>query len=97
VFRVRDGEGLTSGAGEVDRLALDSFDIRVDRPGAILVRIHWSSNFRVVRGDACIAPSEEGWTRVVAADAGTVRVHAGMDLDRTLETGTQQCTARSAR
>jgi hypothetical protein len=92
-YRVRGATGLTSGAGRLSNLTLSSFDVHFDAPGTALVRTHWSPNFEVTRGNACIAPSSDGWTTVVGRSAGTIRVEANFGLGA-LTAGTPTCRAQ---
>jgi hypothetical protein len=92
-YRVRAATGLASGAGRLSNLTLSSFDVHFDAPGTALVRTHWSPNFEVTRGTACIAPSSDGWTTVVGRSAGTVRVEATFVLGA-ITAGTPTCPAQ---
>lgn len=95
LYRVRGATGLATGRGRLHHFTLNSFDVQFDAPGTLLVRTHWSPNFRVTRGDACIEPSPDDWTTVVGRSAGTIRVEATFDLDA-LADATPTCTSRPA-
>jgi hypothetical protein len=92
LYRVRNSAGLATGDGRLSHLEMSSFDVTFDKPGTVLVRTHWSPNFHVAAGNACIAPSPDGWTTVVGHAAGTVRVEAGFEISA-LTLGSPHCTA----
>jgi hypothetical protein len=97
IFRVVNGTGLATGPGRVTALSVNEFDLRFDRPGSLFVRIHWSPNLRVVKGDACLAPTPTGWTNVTAPRGGAIRIGAGVDVADALEGGGPACASASGR
>jgi hypothetical protein len=74
LWQVEGTPGLLSGAGRLTTIAPDQIDLRVSRPGAMLLRVRFSSYWRLVKGAACVAATKAGWTEVYAPDAGPVRL-----------------------
>jgi hypothetical protein len=70
LFRTRDPLPLATGAAR--RVRLDASDVRVgvDRPGTVLVRVHWTPYWRLVSGSGCLA-RHGPWTVLDARRPGT--------------------------
>jgi hypothetical protein len=66
------------------RLAADSFDVDVRRPGAARVQVQWSSYWRA--DGACVEPDGE-WTRVTARRPGRLHVHIAFSPGRIVSRG----------
>ena len=56
---------MVDGPGHLERLDPDSFTVRADQPGDLLVRVRYSSHWDV-DGAGCAVPSPQGWTLVRA-------------------------------
>jgi hypothetical protein len=74
VFRVRGAPSLATGAVSLDALDASGFLVQARRAGTGVVRMHFSPLLKVVRGNACLAPTRNGWTRVRARAAGELKV-----------------------
>ena len=59
------------------QLSEAGFELRARAPGSIPIAVRFSPYYRVVAGDACVSETD-GWTTVVAAAAGTIRVEADL-------------------
>jgi hypothetical protein len=81
VWRVDAPTPIATGAAFLDRMDGGSFTLTATGPGPALVRVRWSPYWHVDQGQACLAPAPGGWTEVVAAHAGTVRVTARLAVD----------------
>lgn len=92
-YAVRDALPLVSGPATLMSLRPDGFTLRARGPGLILVRVRTTPYYTVTQGTACIAKSEDGWTRVRVARAGTVRVQAKFALDDVVGDGSSCPTA----
>jgi hypothetical protein len=73
LFRVTTSKPLVEGPARMTELKADSFTLAVDAPGDVVVRIHYSSHWDV-DGPGCAAPTDDDWTVVRFASAGTWRV-----------------------
>ncbi|MDX6717839.1 MAG: hypothetical protein QOJ63_93 [Solirubrobacteraceae bacterium] len=96
VFEVLDTPGLTDGVGRLQRIGSQSFTLRAPRPGATLVRVHYTPYWQVTRGRGCVTRAGGGWTLVRAARAGTIRVEAAFAPLRILDRGARCSGARPA-
>ncbi|HEY8082969.1 MAG TPA: hypothetical protein VIE64_05360 [Solirubrobacterales bacterium] len=73
LFAVRDPSGLTDGSARVTSIGPDWFEVRVDRPGRSVLRIHYNRYWKLDGVEACLR--EEGpWSVLEAHAAGTVQV-----------------------
>ena len=67
---------FASGAGAMSALGVDTFTLRVRRPGTTLVRLHYSRMWRSQDPGVCISTSPDGWTQVTSGHAGDITVAA---------------------
>ena len=73
LWKVGGAAPLVEGPARLTAMDADSFTLAVDRPGDVVVRIHYSSHWDV-DGPGCAVPTIDGWTRIRFPDAGTWRV-----------------------
>lgn len=73
LWRVSGARPLVEGAASLVDLDADSFTLKVDAPGDVLVRINYSSHWDV-DGPGCAVPDESGWTVIRFPKVGTWRV-----------------------
>ena len=95
IYEVLGTPGLSDGVGQVTRIAAQSFQLRVRRPGFTLVRIRYTPYWRVAKGRGCVLRARDGWTLVYALRAGTLRVDASFDPRRLLDSDAR-CSAPAA-
>jgi hypothetical protein len=88
LFAVRNPAPLVGGPGRLTSLNTDSFSIQVDRPGSLVVRVHWQPYWALASGRGCVYPAGD-WTVVRSAIPGNVHV--------TTEFAIQRIGARSPR
>ncbi len=74
VWKVSDYRGYADGPGRLVSMGTDTFTVKFDHPGSILVRIHYMSRWATEAG-ACVARTTDGWTRVNATSSGQFMVH----------------------
>jgi len=84
IFEVLGTPGLADGAGEVARIAPQSFELRMRQPGFTLVRVRFTPYWRVASGRGCVLRGRDGWTLVYALSAA-LRIDAGFDPRRLLD------------
>ncbi|HLI32108.1 MAG TPA: hypothetical protein VKU89_05140 [Solirubrobacteraceae bacterium] len=66
---------LTAGGGaQLTQMGHESFTVRVDRPGSYLVKLHYTTYWRVRSGSVQLREGPEGFTELVARSAGTAQV-----------------------
>ncbi|HEX2016127.1 MAG TPA: hypothetical protein VGN69_05480 [Solirubrobacteraceae bacterium] len=87
VFSFTHPQALTDGPGRLLALHNQSFEVALDRPGLVRVRVHFTPYWEVVGGRGCVSQGSEGWTQVRASRPGTIRVVARFDLGRVLDHG----------
>jgi hypothetical protein len=76
VYEVRGAQPLASGPGRLTAIDDDGFTLRATRPGAFLVRVHYTPYWQVSVGLGTVSEAEDGWTRVTTGRAGAVTVDA---------------------
>ena len=84
VFAVRGAQDLASGPADIASITTDSFTLRADHAGEVLVRVRYTPYWTVTRGRACVRPGPGGFTRVAVPGPGRFRVAARFDLTRML-------------
>ena len=87
VYAVKDPTPLASGAAELVKIKPQGFILRGLRPGKATVRVRWTRYWTVERGQACLVPSEDGFTQVRVLKPGPIEVHAGFTPWRVLGGG----------
>jgi hypothetical protein len=73
LWRAETAKPFVDGPARLVAFDADSFTVRVDTPGDVVVRIRYSSHWDV-DGPGCAAPTDDGWTRIRFSAAGTWRV-----------------------
>jgi hypothetical protein len=96
VFALTDPVRLAQGPARLTALHDQGFTLQATHPGVVLVRVHFTPYWAVTRGTACVAPGPEGFTRVVARRAGTVRVVVSFALGRIFADGPRCASGVSA-
>ena len=81
LFAVSHPAPLVRGPGRLSSLETDSFTLQVDRPGRLLVRVHWQPYWALARGQGCVYPSGD-WTAVRSATPGTVHITTAFAIQR---------------
>lgn len=79
IYRVIGAPPLARGPGRLTFLGHDRFALAARRPGAFLVRVHYSPWWTVTAGGASVA-SAGGWTKVIVRRPGRVVVAARLSL-----------------
>ncbi len=90
VYAVRHPTPLAQGPAQVTALGPDWLTLRATRPGSVLVHVHYSPYWAVVRGAGCVAPAGRD-TRLVLRRAGTVRLAIRFALGR-IAADSARCT-----
>ncbi|HET9729832.1 MAG TPA: hypothetical protein VFR41_10450 [Acidimicrobiia bacterium] len=73
VWQVKDFEGLVQGGASLRTMTPDTLTLRVQRPGAIKVRVRASSHWSVP-APACVTSTADGWLVVDHAPRGLLEV-----------------------
>ncbi len=74
VWRVMGSPGLVSGSGHLISFGPNSFDLQVDQPGHLTIKVRFTNFWTTTVGHACIAPAPNNWTDVLASGPGRVQV-----------------------
>jgi hypothetical protein len=72
VWEVNGAAGIVSGAGRLLSEEGSTVVLRARRPGAMLVRIRYSTNWAVLSGHASLSGGRNGWMTVSARRAGRI-------------------------
>jgi hypothetical protein len=81
IYEVRGAQALADGPGSLKTLNGDGFSIAASRPGAFLVRVHYTPYWCVVSGSATLGPAPDDWTEMYVRRAGTIVVDAEFSLE----------------
>ncbi len=82
VYEVTNHQPLLSGPGELVSLGPDNFKIQAQRAAPMIVRVRWTSFFKVTEGSACLARVKGGWTEVTPVRPGPISIEARFDVKR---------------
>jgi hypothetical protein len=80
VYEVLAPQPLATGPGSLTSLNGDGFTLDATRPGAFLVRVHYTPYWTVSSGSATVAAGERGWTEVYAEKPGAITLDAEFSL-----------------
>jgi hypothetical protein len=78
LWHVVGSPGLVSGPAQLSALSAGQFTLQASAPGDVIVKVRYSPTWTIDAGAACLTPASGGWTDVRVADAGLVRVVAGI-------------------
>jgi hypothetical protein len=76
VYAVVSAQPLASGPGRLVAMDGDGFTLSAAHAGTFVVRIHFTSYWRVTSGAAIITETPGGWTRVMVVRRGNVAIDA---------------------
>jgi hypothetical protein len=74
LFRVEGSSGIVSGPGRLVSLSGSSVTLDADRAAQMTVRVRYTSDWRVDKGEACISRAAGGWIEVATPRAEEVRL-----------------------
>jgi hypothetical protein len=80
VWQVRDARPLATGPVRLVSFGVSRIDLQMLRPGSAVILVRWTRFWSVVAGQACVAPTPDGWTQVTAGTAGPVTLSAQVGL-----------------
>ena len=80
LWQVRDARPLATGPVRLVTFGVSRIDLQMLRPGAAVVLVRWTRFWRVVTGEACVSPTPDGWTQVIAQQPGPVTLSAQVGL-----------------
>ena len=80
LWAVRGARPLVSGPARLVRLDVSSVDLDATSVGSVVVLVRWTRFWRVTEGQACVAPTADGWTQVNVAQPGPVQLTAKLGL-----------------
>ena len=90
VYEVADATPIVQGPAMLTKLGADYLTIRVQRPGTLLVHVHFTPYWALSGGSGCVAPAGQ-FTRVTVREPGTVRLVTSFSLDR-IGASSPRCT-----
>ena len=80
LWAVKDARPIVSGAAKLVKLGISSIDLQATGKGAAVVLVRWTKFWRVDIGQACIAPTPDGWTQVDIQQPGLIRISADVNI-----------------
>jgi hypothetical protein len=80
LWQVRDARPLADGPVRLVSFGVSRIDLQMTAAGAAVVLVRWTRFWRVVAGQACVAPTPDGWTQVTASAPGPVTLSAHVGL-----------------
>ena len=82
VYEVTNSKPLLTGPGELVSLGRDNFKLQAHRAEPMIVRVRWTSFFKVTEGSACLARAKGDWTEVTPVRPGPISIEARFDVKR---------------
>jgi hypothetical protein len=80
LWAVRDARPIVTGAARLVKLDVSSVDLQATGIGTAIVLVRWTRFWRVTEGEACVAPTPDGWTQVEIQQPGPIRISATVGL-----------------
>jgi hypothetical protein len=80
LWAVRDARPIVSGPARLVNLGISSIDLQATSKGTAVVLVRWTRFWRVTGGQACIAPTTDGWTQVEVQQPGPIRISTDVNL-----------------
>lgn len=80
LWSVRDARPIVSGPATLVDLGISSVTLHATDVGAATVLVRWTRFWRVTDGQACVAPTADGWTRVDIQRPGQVTIAANVGI-----------------
>jgi hypothetical protein len=74
VYAVRGPRALAVGAARAVALGPQSVDLVATRAGSVDLRVRFTPYWRIARGQGCVEPRADGWTRLRLEGPGPVRL-----------------------
>jgi len=62
------------------KLGISSVDLNATDVGSAVVLVRWTRFWRVTDGQACVAPTDDGWTQVDIERPGPITIEANVGL-----------------
>jgi hypothetical protein len=87
LFALRDATPLAQAPARMLAIGVDSFTLKVPRPGSYEVRLHWTPYWALSSAAGCVSRAPGGFTEVQVHSAGTIRVAIEPSLGRMLSQG----------
>jgi hypothetical protein len=72
LFRVDGSTGIVSGPARLVSMGPDSIALEAIQAGPIVLRVRYTARWAVKHGNACVGPTPDGWTHLVARGPGTI-------------------------
>lgn len=80
LWSVRDARPIVSGPARLIDLGISSVTLDATDVGSAVVLVRWTRFWRVTEGQACVAPTSSGWTRVDIQQPGSIKIEADVGL-----------------
>lgn len=74
VWRVDGSPGLVVGPAHLVAVGPNSFDLQVDHPASVTVKVRYTRFWTPTVGQACITPTADGWTQLAVSRPGRVQI-----------------------
>jgi hypothetical protein len=86
LWRVTDSPGLVSGPARVTAIGPDRVGLDAARAGTALLRVRYTSMWKVAGAAACVEAGTENWTQIAIRNPGHIELttsilHTGSDCD----------------
>jgi hypothetical protein len=72
LFQVRGSTGIVSGSARLVSMGPDRVSLHAGQAGAIVLRVRYTARWAVKHGNACVGPTPDGWTLLVAQSPGVI-------------------------
>lgn len=80
LWQVRDAQPLVRGPATLVNLGISTMQLNATKAGTAVVLVRWTRFWQVTSGDACVAPSPDGWTQVTMMRPGPITIEAQVGL-----------------
>ena len=80
LWSVRDARPIVSGPARLVKLGISSIELDASDVGTATVLVRWTRFWRVTEGQACVAPTTDGWTKVDIQQPGPITIAANVNI-----------------
>ncbi|MGI8712563.1 MAG: hypothetical protein ACR2NR_05135 [Solirubrobacteraceae bacterium] len=91
VYAVANPTPIATGVASLTRLGPDSLTLHAQRPGPVLLHVHFTPYWALTQGSGCVAPAGR-WTQLTLRRAGSVTLATRFSLNRIGATS-RRCTS----
>ena len=92
VYEVADASPLADNGATVVNVQPDELTIDATRTGWTTLKFRFTDLYEVSEGDACLAPTDDGWIDIFVQRPGRIRLSISLSIDAVFNDAASSCT-----